>query len=466
MNKYSLKIYKFIRQINKELNFDFSKLIKIDDPFIVKITNIINEVLDQKIDYNISTNEKISSISIKTNPNYPLLYLFLKGYIQKRLANNKEIKLPESDYFKNNDLSFKSFIKFYLNNSTDIDYDLIKKDIETEPELLELYKIIFEQQGVRKTLHDILYLNPFVGLDVTHYAETTELQYIKIESDFYSIDLFIDYTFMKSIDTQILKIITILTIMKKIADAFNLPNKNNKVIIRIILSRQKKSLYSNYNILGPINVNSGSTLPGEFVNIWRFEEFEKVTIHEIQHFYGCDFHSSDSNYYLVDNVINKYFDIKGDDKVNESYNEVMAHIISMIYFSRIYKLKLETIFHSELYFLLFQTAKIIDFFGGLNYDSIFITTKDHIKFNQRTSVLSYYLIKTLFMFNVQYTTKFINKISMQCSDKESMELLSKFIKIIVEDKQIHKYINPLIRMIKKNKSDKFIYKTMRMTGIN
>lgn len=69
------------------------------------------------------------------------------------------------------------------------------------------------------------------------------------------------------------------------------------------------------------------------------------------------------------------------------------------------------------------------------------------------------------MFNIQYTIRFINLISMKCNDKESMDLLSKFIKIIIDDKQIKKYINPLIKMIKKNKSDKFIYKTMKMTGI-
>ena len=253
--------------------------------------------------------------------------------------------------------------------------------------------------------------------------------------------------------------------MKKIADKFNLPYKNNLVKIRIILSKQKKSLYSNYNILSPININSGSTLPGEYVNIWRFEEFEKVMIHEIQHFYGCDFHSSNSNYYLVENVIKKCFDIKGDDKVNESYNEVMAHIISMIYFSKIYKLKLKDVFNFELYFLLFQTAKIIDFFGGNNYDSIFIKTPNHIHFNQRTSVLSYYVIKTLFMFNISYTIKFIEKIKMKCNDKESMKFLGRFLRMIIKDMQIKLYIDPLIKMIKKNKSDKFIYKTMRMTGI-
>jgi hypothetical protein len=46
-----------------------------------------------------------------------------------------------------------------------------------------------------------------------------------------------------------------------------------------------------------------------------------------------------------------------------------------------------------------------------------------------------------------------------------MELLSQFIQLIIDDKQIQKYINPLIKLIQKNKSDKFIYKTMRMTGL-
>ena len=220
------------------------------------------------------------------------------------------------------------------------------------------------------------------------------------------------------------------------------------------------------DIIGPINVNSGSTLPGEYVNIWRVEEFEKVLIHEIQHYYGCDFHSSDPNYYLIKNVIEKHFDIDGDDKVNESYNEALAHIIAMVYFSKIHKIQLQDVYHHELYFLIFQTAKIIEYFDGKKYELVFRSEKGHIIINQRTSVLSYYLIKTLFMFYINYTTKFINQISMQCNDKRSIEILSKFIEIIIQDRSIGKYITPLIRLIKKNKSDKFIYKTMRMTGIN
>jgi hypothetical protein len=463
MNKYSLKIYNFIDKINGKLHYDFRRLINVENPFILKIKSIIYKVLDKKIDYEIKNQGVLPQLI--SNDKHPLLYTFLKSYIQESKQKNKSINLPEPEYFTDNDLSFASFLKYYLKNATNIDYDLIKKDIQTEPELIELYNKIFEQQGVRKTLHEILYGNQFVGLDVTHYAESVDLHYFNVDSDFFNIDLYVDPNILPKINIHILKIVTILSIMKKIADEFNLQRKMNKVKVRILLSNQRKTIYDKYNIIGPINVNSGSTLPGEFVNIWRLEEFEKVLIHEIQHYYGCDFHSSDPNYYLIKNVIDKYFDINGDDKVNESYNEAMAHIIAMVYFSRIHNIPLQDVYHHELYFLLFQTAKIIEFFKGKNYNSIFKLEKNHIIINQTTSVLSYYLIKTLFMFYINYTLLFISRISMKCNDKTSMELLSKFIQIIIDDRSIGKYITPLIRLIKRNKSDKFIYKTMRMTGL-
>lgn len=467
MNKYSVKIYNFIDRINNQFGFDFTHLINIENPFILKIKSIIDKVLDEKIDYTVTKNSVVTQL--ETDKKYPLLYTFLKRYIEKSKEQNKPINLPNPEYFDNhNPLKFRDFLIYYLNHSIQIDYTKIKQRINefNDSELNELYNKIFDQQGIRKTLHEILYGNPFVGLDVTHYAESVELHYFNVDSDFFNVDLYVEQSFLPDINILMLKIATILSIMKLIADEFNLQRNNNKVKVRILLSTQRKSLFSKYDIIGPINVNSGSTLPGEYVNIWRVEEFEKVLIHEIQHYYGCDFHSSDPNYYLIKNVIEKHFDIDGDDKVNESYNEALAHIIAMVYFSKIHKIQLQDVYHHELYFLIFQTAKIIEYFDGKKYELVFRSEKGHIIINQRTSVLSYYLIKTLFMFYINYTTKFINQISMQCNDKRSIEILSKFIEIIIQDRSIGKYITPLIRLIKKNKSDKFIYKTMRMTGIN
>jgi len=457
INQYSLKIYNFINELNKKFKFNFTGSINISDPFILKINKIISKVLGEKIEYKIDKPNYLPKIS--NDSTYPLLYIFLKKYI----SESTNPKIPNPHFFSNNDLSFKNFLQYYLQYSTSINFDIIRKDIESNKELLSSYDELFNQKTERKTLHEILYGNPFVSLDVTHYAEITDMYNYKINSDDYDVELFVDSTFLKSIDKQILKILTILTIMKKISDEFNLNSK--RIVIRLVLSKQKKTLFSNYEILGPINVNSGSTLPGEYINIWRFEEFEKVMIHEILHYYHCDFHSSNPHYDLIADVIQKNFDIVGDDKVNESYNETMAHIISMVYFSNVYRVPLKLVYHYEFYFLLFQTAKIINFYEGNNYLSIFKSTKSHIIFNQRTSVLSYYIIKTLFMYNIKYTTVFISRIKMRCNDIKSIDLLSRFIEIIIKDKTIKQYINPLIDIIKKDKTNKFIYKTMRMTGI-
>ena len=83
--------------------------------------------------------------------------------------------------------------------------------------------------------------------------------------------------------------------------------------------------------LSPININSGSAMRGIIVTVWRDEEIEKVLIHEIQHYLYCDFNVGTKEADYVTGIVNKYFKISGIDSVNESYNESMAHIISMCY---------------------------------------------------------------------------------------------------------------------------------------
>ena len=129
--------------------------------------------------------------------------------------------------------------------------------------------------------------------------------------------------------------------------------QKNELDIYLVLTDLKKLFPDKETIIGIKHVNTGYTdFNRNIIFIWRYEEFEKVLIHEIQHYYGCDFHSSDPNYYLIKNVIEKHFDIDGDDKVNESYNEALAHIIAMVYFSKIHKIQLQDVYHHELYFLI------------------------------------------------------------------------------------------------------------------
>ena len=114
MNKYSVKIYNFIDRINNQFGFDFTHLINIENPFILKIKSIIDKVLDEKIDYTVTKNSVVTQL--ETDKKYPLLYTFLKRYIEKSKEQNKPINLPNPEYFDNhNPLKFRDFLIYYLN---------------------------------------------------------------------------------------------------------------------------------------------------------------------------------------------------------------------------------------------------------------------------------------------------------------------------------------------------------------
>ena len=74
----------------------------------------------------------------------------------------------------------------------------------------------------------------------------------------------------------------IIKFMSKIA------NVNIITKINILCSNFKKDMRGDGKILTPINVNSGSTLRKQYINLWRHEELEKVLIHELIHYYNID----------------------------------------------------------------------------------------------------------------------------------------------------------------------------------
>ena len=147
-------------------------------------------------------------------------------------------------------------------------------------------------------LHNVLHDNSFVGLDTIHYSEITDLQHILIENDDTMINIYADISYDKDkLNNNIKNILNIIAIMHKINKEI-IKSKQNKLNLNILLGKQKKYIYET-DIMTPININSGSSLRGEFVNIWREEELEKVLFHELLHFYECDFHLYESNYNLL-----------------------------------------------------------------------------------------------------------------------------------------------------------------------
>jgi hypothetical protein len=217
-------------------------------------------------------------------------------------------------------------------------------------------------------------------------------------------------------------------IAERLGYSYNIKEKNFKSnVFTIHISKRYRRFYPGEvkyiyetDTMTPLNINSGSSLRGKFVNIWREEELEKVLFHEIQHFYNCDFHILDNGYNELSSFIKQTFSINGDDKVNESINEVMAIIIHMIYQSIKLNIDLTIIYSYEMYFTMIQIAKIIVYYDGDSYDDLFKKNENSITFKQTTSVLSYYVIKGLLLFHINETLDFLHSNQLKCSDKDNI----------------------------------------------
>jgi hypothetical protein len=457
MDKYSLKIINFINKIkdSKELiKYDMSKKINVNHNLITEIKKIIHDILKytKKIEVN-----KVNILNKLHDNDYPLLYLFFREY--NKIDSNISVD------------TYKDFLKWFILNQHEIDYDEIFNKIKSNKKLVDLFNTTFQKNKSREMLHNFLHDNTYVGLDTIHYSEITDLQNILIENDDTMINIYADISYDKDkLNNNIKNILNIIAIMHKINKEI-IKSKQNKLNLNILLGKQKKYIYET-DIMTPININSGSSLRGKYVNIWREEELEKVLIHEIQHFYNCDFHAFDNGYNELSNFIKQTFSINGDDKVNESINEVMAIIIHMIYQSIKLNIDLSIIYSYEMYFTMFQIAKIIVFYGGTSYDSLFRNNENYITFKQTTSVLSYYVIKGLFLFNINETLDFLYSNQLKCSDKDDIKKLKIYIEKIINntdnntDNNIIDIVNTIIPAIQELDKSKFIWRTMRMSAVS
>ncbi len=456
MDKYSLKIINFINKIKDSdelLNYDLSKKINVNHNLISQIKNIIHDVLETSKKVNNNNFNKVNILNKLHDNDYPLLYLFFREY--NKIDSNISVD------------TYKDFLKWFNLNQHNINYNEILDKIKSNEKLIELFKITFQKNKERERLHEILHNNSFVGLDTIHYSEITDLQHILIENDDTEINIYADITYDKNkLNNSMKNILDIIAIMYKINKEI-IKSKQNKLYLNILLGKQKKYIYET-DTMTPLNINSGSSLRGKFVNIWREEELEKVLIHEIQHFYNCDFHILDNGYNELSGFIKQTFSINGDDKVNESINEVMAIIIHMIYQSFKLNIDLSIIFSYEMYFTMIQIAKIIVYYDGDSYDDLFKKNVNSITFKQTTSVLSYYVIKGLLLFNINETLDFLHSNQLKCSDKNDIINLKLYIEKILSnrDNNLIDIINTLIPIVKELDKNRFIWRTMRMSAVS
>jgi len=175
-------------------------------------------------------------------------------------------------------------------------------------------------------------------------------------------------------------------------------NKKNYFKIEIYLSNEKKKINFTNNFLDSDNINSGMTLPGYYIILFRKEEIIKVLFHELIHYLDLDMRNDQNDLLILYEKINLKADMINP---NEAYTEVLALLFLNIWEYHYENKKINNFINCklniELYWSFIQITKILKFFKYESFDDLF--TKNNM-FYQKTNVLSYFFLKTVFLLNI------------------------------------------------------------------
>lgn len=201
-----------------------------------------------------------------------------------------------------------------------------------------------------------------------------------------------------------------------VANVFASHECSRKMNVFIYFTDLEKRLPTNNKMIGQEHANTAFTTSCKVtteINIYREEEWFKVFIHETFHNLGLDFSSMIEN--LSKRCILSIFPVESDVNLFETYCETWAEVINIMFIvflsnknkENLDKMihKTEQLLHIERVFSLFQCVKVLHFFG-LSYNELHEKTeknnvaRSHKFKEKRTNVLSYYILKSIYMFYI------------------------------------------------------------------
>ena len=414
LNKYSNKCYHLIKN---------NKYWKMPNVIPMLFVNKVYQIMETTT---ISTQFKINKQNIKK--------LYTNGYPQiYHILNN------------NNQMTFEQFYSWYHTNlaTINIPQNKINKNKNKNSE--------------RTILNSFLFNNPFISLDIHILAETNDLIYESVEVENIKINLF---TF-KGCDDMSYKLDTILFICKFMS---NLAESFMNLNLTILCSPLKKRIYPNNGPkLTALNINSGSSVRYLEIKIWRYEELEKVLIHELIHFLGID-KVNDNELVQLNRYYDKTFSYIGSDYHIESYTESLAIIIYSVY--NAFKMTdinlVKNFLEIEINWSLFQIAKILNFFKMQNFNNIFRNSNNN-RIKQTTSVLSYFFVKTGNIFNIIGLLDLFGK-SIMLGGR-----IGEYTKLIdnsIHNKELEMLVGQYLDLIKNHATDGYVWNCLRMSCIH
>ena len=143
------------------------------------------------------------------------------------------------------------------------------------------------------------------------------------------------------------------------------------ITIYYVLSDLKKKIEKN-TVVSSIHINSGYTdLISNEIFIWRCEEFEKVSFHELIHLFHQD-HTNEN--------ISLPVNVHGPKSFYEAVTDFKAIIYNIVYISLNTNIKIEPILKNELNFISNQAQMILSHLNSTNC-------------RQKSPAYSYYILK-------------------------------------------------------------------------
>jgi hypothetical protein len=446
--------------------------------------------------------KKRNDISVNNCINYNTEKINLI-YYQKIDTNTKPSDLPKT----------LKIIEYIFENENKYFNDIIDNTKLTNEKKKEFINF-FHSKNYNEDIFDwinsngIEIINNLQNYFKNNYSFFNEIQHIDLYGSFISLDIqkhiesyfnciykysyrfdnySVESTFMtdsKTPENNFLKSIFIRSLVwLEINNKYNLDYK-------VWMTSNKKNLPKTQMNIGPKEVNTGATYRGncEKIQIWRTEEIKKVLIHEMGHCLEIEFSPpfiKDDNNKKYNNLISHLIHIfniplNTEIRIYEAYNEMWALIISTIFSciefieNKDYNLNVtfQYFLNLEINFSMFQCAKILNYFKFKKFRDFFSLKgfNNHIRnkttYKQSSSILSYYIIKSSLLYNVD---KFMNYCFEHSIGKLNIKFnensISEFQKLIDECLSNKSYIYKIDNILKKiDKIDKHgNFQSLRMT---
>ena len=367
-----------------------------------------------------------SNVQITNTQNISIIKIIKYFYDNKLLDNS--IKLDQHVIFKKLlELDDLNELNNWINNNGSDVMDRVNQ-------LSNSNKIPISLQN---PFIDTILLNKFVEMNILDYLlnqldykHSYKLNYMNLQLNL------VIYSKTKTISKKILNnIIDRIIVLGLYKSKIELL----KINIDIFMTPFKKKISKDTKILGTREINSGFSAHNYKICIFRKEELNKVLVHELIHYLDLDLNVVDfPDFY-------KYFNLADTNevKLNEAYTEILAVLINSIITSKNIT-ECKKILNSELKFSFYQVGKILNLYNFINaYD--FFQPNTNNKFKQNTSVFSYFIVKTIVLFNIDtflelYYNSKINKynfkdIVLSFIDHELIGIFDKFIKYIKQHPQ-------------------------------